>query len=213
MRQEDLIEAVAALNETQSLEIAQALLDEGCPTQDILHLLNEGVKRVGDLFEAGEFFIGDLIVSGMLYRSVVNLFPSKGGNIQVLGRIVIGVAQDDIHDIGKDIVVTMLRAEGFDVIDLGVDVKPERFVHAVETYHPDILLMSGLMGYTVDCMRQTVRLLAGRGLRENVSVLVGGSAITESTKEYVGADAAFKDPMETLQFCKQAVSRAGGRNE
>ncbi len=212
MRQEDLIEAVAALNETQSLEIARALLDEGCSTQEILRLLNEGVKRVGDLFETGEFFIGDLIVSGMLYRAVVNLFPSKTGNIQVLGRIVIGVAQDDIHDIGKDIIVTMLRVEGFDVIDLGVDVKPERFVHAVETYHPDILLMSGLMGYTVDCMRQAVNILNERGLRNDVAVLVGGSAITDSTKEYVGADAACKDPVETLQFCKDVVSRAGGRN-
>lgn len=213
MRQEELIEAVAALNETRSLEIAKELLDEGCSTQEILYLLNEGVKQVGNLFELGEFFIGDLIVSGMLYRSVINLFPAKNGNIQVLGRIVIGVAQDDIHDIGKDIVVTMLRVEGFDVIDLGVDVKPERFVHAVETYHPDILLMSGLMGYTVECMRRTVHILTERGLRKDVSVLVGGSAITSSTKDYVGADAACKDPVETLQFCKQVVSRTGGRHE
>ena len=131
----------------------------------------------------------------------------------ILGRIVIGVAQNDIHDIGKDIVVTMLRAEGFDVIDLGVDVKPERFVYAVETYHPDILLMSGLMGYTVNCMRQVVAILEERGLRRQVAVLVGGSVVNESTRDYVGADAACKDPLHTLQFCRDVVAaRAGDHN-
>lgn len=213
MEKEELIEAIATLNETRSLELAKTLLDQGCSTQEILRLLNEGVKRVGVSFAEGEFFIGDLIVSGMLYRSVINLFPMKTSGIHVLGRIVIGVAQNDIHDIGKDIVVTMLRAEGFDVIDLGVDVKPERFVYAVETYHPDILLMSGLMGYTVNCMRQVVAILEERGLRRQVAVLVGGSVVNESTRDYVGADAACKDPLHTLQFCRDVVAaRAGDHN-
>ncbi|MBD5161920.1 MAG: cobalamin-binding protein [Oscillibacter sp.] len=209
MKQEELIEAIASLNEVRSLEITRELLDQGCTTQEILSLLNEGVKRVGDSFASGEFFIGDLIVSGMLYRSVIDLFPAKNRNMQVLGRIVIGVAQDDIHDIGKDIIVTMLRAEGFDVIDLGVDVKPERFVHAVETYRPDVLLMSGLMGYTVNCMRRVVDMLVECGMRRDVAILVGGSVVSDSTLEYVGADAVSKDPLLTLEFCKNAVARAG----
>lgn len=145
----------------------------------------------------------------MLYRSVIGLCsrPGEGRISRPAGRIVIGVAQDDIHDIGKDIVVSFLRAEGFEVIDLGVDVKPERFLHAVETYCPDVLLMSGLMSCTLTYMKQVVTQLEKRGLRDTVSVMVGGSVVDEHTKSYVGVDAAAKDPAETVAFCKQAVRK------
>ena len=210
MLKEEFIEAVGALDETRSIAIAKELLAQGCTTQEIIKLLNEGVKRVGGHFAAGDFFIGDLIVSGMLYRSIISLFPTPmaapDGRVQ--GRIVIGVGQDDIHDIGKDIVVSFLRAEGFDVIDLGVDVKPERFVHAVELYTPDVLLMSGLMSCTPGCMREVVERLEKKGLRDKVAILVGGSAVDDSTKDYVRADAATQDLSVTLQFCKEK-SRGG----
>ena len=213
MLQEEFVEAVAALDETRCIAIARELLAQGYDTYKMIKLLNEGVKRVGISFAAGEFFIGDLIVSGMLYRSIIGLFssPALAPTGPVPGRIVIGVAQDDIHDIGKDIIVSSLRAEGFEVIDLGVDVKPERFVHAVETYTPDVLLMSGLMSCTLGCMQQVVELLNKRSLRGKVAILVGGSVVDEYTKEYVGADAATRDPVATLQFCKEHTRRGGGQ--
>ena len=213
MLQNDLVEAVAALDENRCLAAAKALLAQGCSTQEIMKLLNEGVKLVGNKFAEGEFFIGDLIVSGMLYRSVISLFstPVATCDGHVLGRVVIGVAQDDIHDIGKDIVVSFLRAEGFEVIDLGVDVRPERFVYAVETYTPDVLLMSGLMNCTLECMRRVTQMLKERGLRERVAVLVGGSVVDEFTKEYVHADAATKDPVVTLQFCEKVAVKDGDK--
>ena len=213
MLQEEFVEAVGALDEPRCMAIAKKLLAQGCSTHKMIELLNEGVKIVGSNFAAGEFFIGDLIVSGMLYRSVISLCssPATVPAGQVQGRIVIGVAQDDIHDIGKDIVVSFLRAEGFEVIDLGVDVKPERFVHAVETYAPDVLLMSGLMSCTLGCMQRVVELLEKRGLRERVAVLVGGSIVDEFTRDYVGADVATRDPVTTLQFCKEQAGRGGDR--
>ena len=212
MLQEDFIEAVGALDEGRSISLARQLLAGGCTTHEIIKLLNEGVKKVGSRFATGEFFIGDLIVSGMLYRSIIGLFaaPAAAPDGHVRGRIVIGVAQDDIHDIGKDIVVSFLRAEGFDVIDLGVDVKPERFVHAVEVYHPDVLLMSGLMSCTPAYMQSVVRQLEERGLRDQVAILVGGSVVDEFTKDYVGADEATRDLSITLQFCKEKTG-GGGR--
>lgn len=211
MLQEEFVEAVGALDESRCMSLAKELLAQGYGTHEMIELLNEGVKRVGSSFASGEFFIGDLIVSGMLYRSIMSLFSTPAtlpaGHVQ--GRIVIGVAQDDIHDIGKDIVVSFLRAEGFEVIDLGVDVKPERFVHAVETYAPDVLLMSGLMSCTLTCMQRVVEQLEKRGLRKRVAVLVGGSIVDEFTKDYVGADAATQDPVVTLQFCKEQTRRGG----
>lgn len=211
MLEKEFIEAVGALDDNRCMAIANEFLAQGYSAQTVINLLNEGVKEVGSKFATGEFFIGDLIVSGMLYRSIISLFssPAAAPAGHVKGRIVIGVAQDDIHDIGKDIVVSVLRAEGFEVIDLGVDVEPERFIHAVETYAPDILLMSGLMSCTLDYMRQVVQMLQQRGLRNQVAVLVGGSIVDEYTKDYVGADAATKDPSITLQFCKEHAARGG----
>ena len=211
MLQEEFVEAVGALDEARCMSLAKELLAQGYDTHSMIALLNEGVKRVGSSFAAGEFFIGDLIVSGMLYRSIIGLCssPASISDGHVQGRLVIGVGQDDIHDIGKDIVVSFLRAEGFEVIDLGVDVKPERFVHAVETYKPDVLLMSGLMSCTLGCMQRVVELLEKRGLRDRVAVLVGGSIVDEFTKDYVGADIATRDPAVTLQFCKERTRRGG----
>ena len=112
---------------------------EGHSFEEIQQCLNTGISAVGTRFERGDYFIADLIVSGMIYRSALNEREPlrSGGAPRPLGKVVIGVVAGDIHDIGKDIIVSLLRAERFDVVDLGIDVKPERFVHAVRNYHPD----------------------------------------------------------------------------
>lgn len=207
MLQNDLLDAVSSLDETRSMCIAKALLNQGCSLEEIMQILGEGVRIVGDKFAAGEFFIGDLIVSGMLYRSIIGLFS---GSVSVpvgkpLGRIVCGVGEDDIHDIGKDIIVSLLRAEGFEVIDLGVDVKPCRFVYAVETYKPDLLVMSGLMNCTLQCMKTVVQMLEERGLRDKVAIIVGGNAVNKDTLQYIHADAVSIAPVDALTFCKEIV--------
>ncbi|MDO4275592.1 MAG: cobalamin-dependent protein [Eubacteriales bacterium] len=207
MLQNDLLDAVSSLDEARSMSIAKALLNQGCSLEEIMKILGEGVRIVGDKFAAGEFFIGDLIVSGMLYRSIISLFS---GSVSApvgkpLGRIVCGVGEDDIHDIGKDIIVSLLRAEGFEVIDLGVDVKPCRFVYAVETYKPDLLVMSGLMNCTLQCMKTVVQMLTERGLRDQVAIIVGGNAVNKDTLQYIQADAVSIAPVDALTYCKQIV--------
>lgn len=207
MLQNDLLDAVSSLDEARSISIAKTLLSQGCTVEEIMEILGEGVRIVGEKFAAGEFFIADLIVSGMLYRSIINLFA---GSVLVpvqkpLGRIVCGVGEDDIHDIGKDIIVSLLRAEGFEVIDLGVDVKPCRFVYAVETYKPDVLVMSGLMNCTLQCMKTVVQMLKERGLRDQVAVVVGGNAVSEDMLQYIEADAISIAPVDALTYCKQFV--------
>lgn len=208
MLQNDLLDAVSSLDETRSISIAKTLLDQGCSIEEIMQILGEGVRIVGDKFATGEFFIGDLIVSGMLYRSIISLFSgSVSATVgKPLGRIVCGVGEDDIHDIGKDIIVSLLRAEGFEVIDLGVDVKPCRFLYAVETYRPDVLVMSGLMNCTLQCMKTVVQMLQERGLRNKVAVVVGGNAVTKDTLSYIQADAISIAPVDALTYCKQIVT-------
>jgi methanogenic corrinoid protein MtbC1 len=208
MIKNDLTEAMASLDEAMLLRSAEALAKEGCRYSEAVTLLNAGIKKVGDLFEKGDYFIADLIVSGMLYRSAISYFAPKFNynTDDPIGKVVIGVVEDDIHDIGKDIVTSILLAEKFEVIDLGVDVKPIKFVHAIKTYKPDILLLSGTMGFSRAAMQRTIEEIKNAGLRENVAILAGGGCVNSALCEQIGADAAATDPMFASKFCSAVLA-------
>ena len=210
---DELISAMTELNEEQVLASTRALVDAGCTYSSILMCLNTGVFDVGKRFENGEYFIGDLIVSGMIYQSALTLLqPLRTGHQSPpLGRIVIGVVQGDIHDVGKDIVVSLLRAEHFEVIDLGIDVKPERFAYAVRSYQPDVLLLSGVLNIARSAMQETMDLLRQEGLRDTVPVLIGGLCASEYQMRMVGADGWAYDTSETIHFCKRIVENKHGK--
>lgn len=212
-KQAALIEAMTELNDNQVMECVQQMIEAGHSYNDIQMCLNTGINNVGKRFEKGEYFIADLIVSGMIYRDALALLrPSvpNGKNIPI-GRVVIGVVAGDIHDIGKDIIVSLLRAERFDVIDLGIDVKPERFAYAIRTYRPDVLLMSGVLSFAKESMRQTMELLEREGLHDQVPVFIGGLCASEHQMKLIGADGWAYDTMETVKFCKQVVSKKYGK--
>ena len=206
-RADELCEAMTALDEDRVLALAKQLSDEGYAYHDVLLKLNEGVKRVGDMFADGDYFIGDLIVSGMIYRAAISMFIPDSENFSSVpsGKLVIGVVEHDIRDIGKDIVVSILRASGYEVIDLGIDVKPERFLYAVKTYEPDILLLSGMMRFSQTSMEVTIRHLREAGLRDHVRIIVGGGCVTDTLKDLIGADGSAYDPMDTLAMCDQMI--------
>ena len=126
-----LVDAMTELDEDLVMDYVQKMIQQGVSISAIQMCMNIGVTNVGKKFENGEYFIADLIVSGMIYRDALRLLsPMMSTNrLMPIGRVVIGVVEGDIHDIGKDIVVSLLRAEHFEVIDLGVDVKPERFLY------------------------------------------------------------------------------------
>lgn len=209
---EALVEAMTELNEDQVMQYVQAMIDEGISVNAIQMGLNIGVTNVGKRFENGEYFIADLIVSGMIYRDALRLLMPimSGSRTMPIGRVVIGVVEGDIHDIGKDIVVSLLRAEHFEVIDLGVDVKPERFAYAIRTYRPDVLLMSGVLTIARESMKKTMELLEKEGLRTQVDILIGGLCAGEYQREWMGADGWAYDPMETVAFCKRTVEEKYG---
>jgi methanogenic corrinoid protein MtbC1 len=208
MIKHDLTEAMASLDEDSLLQLAKDLANQGCSYNEALVLLNAGIKKVGDLFEKGDYFIADLIVSGMLYRSAIRYFtPEINCSFdEPAGKVVIGVVEDDIHDIGKDIVTGILLAEKFEVIDLGVDVKPIGFVHAVKTYKPDILLLGGTMSFSLSSMHRTIDAIKNAGLREAVAILVGGRCVYSGLSERIGADAATTDLMYVSKFCKAIIA-------
>lgn len=210
-----LVDALVQLDRDSVMEYVRQMMERGCTLNQIQQCLNRGVAGVGTRFETGEYFIADLIVSGMIYRDVLHvLMPLISGNsIMPVGRVVIGVAEGDIHDIGKDIVVSLLRAAHFEVIDLGVDVKPDRFLYAVRTYRPDVLLMSGVLTLAQNSMAQTMCLLEQEGLRKQTPVMVGGRCVSEALCRRIGADAWAYDTTITVEFCKKIVEEKYGKNE
>lgn len=207
-----LIEAMSELNEDLVISHVQAMISAGYTYDSIQMCLNVGVNNVGKYFENGDYFIADLIVSGMIYRNALNvLMPLRTSPSSLpLGRIVIGVVEGDIHDIGKDIIVSLLRAERFEVIDLGIDVKPERFAYALRTYRPDVLLMSGVLTTARDSMEETMELLEKEQLRDHVKILIGGLCASEYHMKRIGADAWAYDTRETVNFCKRMIGEKYG---
>lgn len=212
---DSLIDAMTELDEERVMQLVQAMIDSGATSNSIQMALNVGITNVGKRFEKGDYFIADLIVSGMIYRDALRiLMPSMDRTRSMpIGRIVIGVVQGDIHDIGKDIIVSLLRAEHFEVIDLGVDVKPERFAYAVRTYRPDALLMSGVLTMARESMKKTLELMQKENLRQQVQVLIGGLCAGESQRQWIGADGWAYDPMETVNFCKRVVGEKYGKEQ
>jgi methanogenic corrinoid protein MtbC1 len=207
MLKDELIEAMSLLDEERVLNAARALAEQGCSHSEIQTFLNTGVRKVGDLFEKGDYFIADLIVSGMIYRAALSFFkPDLNFSGTPAGKVLVGVVENDIHDIGKDIVVSVLHAEGFDVIDLGVDVKSKRFIEAVSNYKPDILIMSGTMKFSQQSMEQTIKELEKSGLRSSVAVIIGGSCANTALKDRIGADVYAEEPLEGLKYCKLIIS-------
>lgn len=208
-----LIEAMSDLNEDLVMECIRAMIAENHSYGDIQMCLNTGINNVGKRFESGEYFIADLIVSGMIYRDALNLLMpiNRSGYSMPMGRVVIGVVEGDIHDIGKDIIVSLLRAERFEVIDLGIDVKPERFAYAIRTYRPDVLLMSGVLSFAKESMQKTMQLLEKEGLRSQIPVLIGGLCASEHQMKLIGADGWAYDTAQTVNFCKRVVKEKYGK--
>lgn len=201
----ELRQKMAHLDEDGVLAATKSLLDGGCDRAAVQDALNSGLKDVGSLFEKGDYFFADLLVSGLIYREVMSSLLPSGHKPEgkPLARAMIGVMQDDIHDIGKDIVVSMMQAEGFEVIDLGVDVRPEQFVEAVRRDRPRILLLSGMMKLSQDAMENTIRALERENLRKDLYIVAGGGCVDSFVREHLPADAFASEPTDTVNICRR----------
>jgi len=189
----EIVEAVVAGDEEATARQVKDCLDRGC---DPLEILNEGIIRgagqVGDLFEEGEFFLGDLMVAGQAMKAGMEVLApglealSDGRGKQE--QVVIATVQTDVHDIGKNIVSTMLLASGFKVLDLGVDVPPARILDQVSKTNASLVALSALMTTSRPYMKDTVELIRSSPLGDQVKILVGGGAVNPAYAEAIGAD-------------------------
>jgi methanogenic corrinoid protein MtbC1 len=192
---DQLKQMISDLEETAALKIVQDRLDTGGDPLAILNDCREGMALVGKRYEEGEYYVSDLIMAGEIFKQATALVGTKFqiDEGEKRGKVVVGTVKGDIHDIGKDLVVSLLKANGFEVIDLGVDVPPAKFVEAVQASGAPVVGLSGLLTISFDSMKDTVEALEAAGLRSGVKVMVGGGPVTEQVRDYVGADALGSD--------------------
>jgi methanogenic corrinoid protein MtbC1 len=202
---EELIAAMENLDEEKVLNCVKELSLAGTSNLSIIRLLNAGMVKVGKLFESRSYYIADLIVSGTIYRQALELLEieENGPSQNSLGKILIGVVKNDIHDIGKDIIVWSLRSEGFEVIDMGTDVSDDDFISAIISHKPDILALSGTMSYTADEMSNIINKIKETGMRNNIIIIIGGNGITKENADCIGADYYAADPIEAINLCNK----------
>ncbi len=186
-----LKEAVIEGNAGQAKELTQAALDGGRGPQEILdEALIPAMDVVGEKFAKQEFYIPEMLISARAMQAGLALLKPLlvQNQAKSRGKVVIGTVKGDLHDIGKNLVGMMLQGGGFEIIDLGADVKPQRFVEAVAKEKPDFLMMSALLTTTMLSMKETVAALKAAGLRDGVKIGVGGAPVTQRFAEEVGAD-------------------------
>jgi len=173
---------------------------------DIFKSITEGMTIIGEKFQKGEYFLPELIVAGEIVKEVLKIIEphlkSEEMKPKKLGKVVIGTVKGDLHDIGKNIVVMMLEAAGFDVIDLGVDVSSSKFIEAVREYDADIVGMSALLTVTMPEMKTVIDELKKANLRNKVKVIVGGAPVTQEYADLIGADGYGETAFDAVRLCK-----------
>ena len=206
----ELSRLLEEMREDDVLAGVRAAKSAGTPVGEIIEQLQEGMRSIGDKYQAGEYFLSELIMSAeVLKRALLEL----GIDDSVAGpdagpTFVLGTAQHDIHDIGKDVVASVLRANGFRVVDLGVDVPPQRFVSAVQEHQARLVGVSCLLTTAFDSLRDTVGAFQASGLRNTVSIFVGGWPVTGQLAEQIGADGAGLTAQDAVLLAKHALETA-----
>jgi methanogenic corrinoid protein MtbC1 len=199
---------VAEVDEDGALAEVRKALDGGTDPRALIEALREGMSTVGDRYEAKEYFLPELILSAEIFSQAIALIePHLGGaGGPTRGSVVIGTVQGDIHDIGKNIVATMLRCAGYDIRDLGIDVPPMAFVDTAKETGATLIAMSGLLTPAFDSMKATVEAFADAGMRESVKIIIGGGPVNEMVLDFCGADAYGRDPSEAVMLADRFLA-------
>jgi len=207
----ELASALADLDEDRVKTLVREKVDAGVDPMSIVDECRKGMDIVGELYKKREYFLSELIISGEIFKeamAVVEPMLKAGKQAEPISRMVLGTAKGDIHNIGKDIVATLLKAAGFEIYDLGIDVAPGKFVEKLTETGAPILGMSGLLTPSFGAMKETVEAVEAAGVRDKVKIIIGGGIVTEQVKKYVGADAFTDDAAEGVEICRRFATEA-----
>jgi 5-methyltetrahydrofolate--homocysteine methyltransferase len=201
-----LVNAIADMREEEALKLVKEMVEGGSDPVEILESAREAMDIVGKRYEEGAYFLPELMLSGEMLNQITDILKpelAKLPEIKRHGKVLIGTVAGDIHDIGKNIVTFMLDVNGFEVLDLGVDVSPQKFVEAIRAFEPQVVGLSGFLTLAFDAMKETIEAIKTAGLRDKVKIMVGGGQISEAIKEYTGADAYGNDAMAGVSLAKK----------
>jgi 5-methyltetrahydrofolate--homocysteine methyltransferase len=203
MLADSLASAIADLEEEKVAALVKERLDgEGAPVE-IVGALQQGMAEVGARFKSGEYFLSELVMCGEIMKDAMDILEphlaGAAGNYK--GNIIIGTVKGDIHDLGKNIVVMLLKGAGYNVIDLGVDVPKERFIEAIKESQAPLVGMSVLLTACQESMKEAIDAIRAAGL--DTRVMIGGNYVDDYVKEHVGADFSAKSASDGLKFAEQ----------
>jgi methanogenic corrinoid protein MtbC1 len=205
---EKLVNFMADMQEEETLALVKELIEGGASPMDILDDARAAMEVVGKRFEQSEYFIPDLMMAGEILKGISDIVKpllDKEGPSKKKGKVLIGTVAGDIHDIGTDIVTFMLDVNGYDVLNIGIDVPAQVFVDNIKNFGPSVVGLSGFLTLAFDSMKKTVEAIEGAGLRENVKIMIGGGQIDEEVRKYVKADAYGKDAVAAVNLCNQWI--------
>ena len=200
----------AVLNGDNKAAVAitkEAIAENADPMELVTGNMIPAMDEVGRRFECSEYFVPELLLSARAMKSALELIRPllAASGAQPVGRVVIGTVQGDLHDIGKNLVSSMLEGSGFEVKDLGTDVSPEKFVQAVQDTKADVVCLSALLTVTMPSMKTTITALENAGLRKQVKVLVGGAPVTSQYAAQIGADAFGENANSAVTLARKMV--------
>jgi methanogenic corrinoid protein MtbC1 len=205
---EKLVNAIADMREQEALKLVKEMVEGGSEPMSILESAREAMTIVGQRYDEGTYFLPELILAGEILNEITDVIKpelAKLPTIERHGKVLIGTVKGDIHDIGKNIVSFMLDVNGFDVLDLGVDVSPQKFVEAIRDFQPQVVGLSGFLTLAFDVMKETVEAINTAGVRDGVKIMIGGGQVSEEIRQYAGADAYGKDAMAGVSLAKKWV--------
>lgn len=209
---QELINAMVEMMEGNVLELTKQYLDDGKDPVDVFRAYQSAMEEIGKRFEAGTYFIPELIMSGEMMKSGSEIIKpylngsETDGGAEKIGKFLLATIEGDIHDIGKNIVAMMMDLNGFEVLDLGVDVPADTIIEKAKEFSPDIIGVSGLLTLAFDPMKGLVEKLKDAGLRDNFKLIVGGAQLDQQVCDYIGADAFVIDAVAGVNQCKQWVA-------
>ena len=206
-----LYDAVLNGDQKSSVAITREALDAGTDPMDLItNYMIPAMDEVGRLFECEDYFVPELLLSARAMKGSLELIRpllSARGD-EPVGRVVIGTVKGDLHDIGKNLVGSMLEGGGFEVIDLGADVSAERFIDAVQTKNANIVCLSALLTVTMPSMRTTIEAIKTAGIRSQVKIMVGGAPVTPQYAEEIGADGYSENASAAVALARRLRAEA-----
>lgn len=208
MELNELSDAVINGDQNRAQELTQQAIDEGMALQKVINDgLCAGMEVVGEKFRCSEYYVPQVLLAARAMKTSMEMLKPllQDGEIEYLGKVVIGTAKGDLHDIGKNLVAMMLEGSGFEVFDIGADAPPEKYVEEAREHSAQLVLISALMTTTMTAMKETVEALSAAGMMDQVKVMIGGAPVTQAFADEIGAQGFGENASEAVKVAKQLI--------